>query len=222
MKWKKEYEVGDQLIDKQHKELIKIINKFNKTISDKSINTYKEIGETIKYLINYTVFHFDYEEGLMARIKYPNLQEHKKIHREIIGKIKNILNKFKQKEPYTPIEFYYFLSDWLNNHILNNDLKIKKYIIKADLVNSIKKAEEYNHYYALEVIEPNLKKLDLLYDALPRKIDFLKSFFNSYKLEDPSIHSMILDTMDYLALNKIISKECLLEVKKEIEGTQTL
>lgn len=163
MKWKKEYEVGVEAIDNQHKKLIEIIASYNEHISDKSTNSLKEMGEIIVYLINYTKFHFEEEEALMTRVSYPDLEEHKQIHRDLINKLKEVLMKMKNKESYTKIEFYYFLMAWVNDHILDTDVKIGKYCNKAHLELKIEKIELLDPNSVLKVILPNLENIETSY-----------------------------------------------------------
>lgn len=224
MEWKKDYEVGETLIDNQHRELINIINSFNRSISDQSVNSYQNIGITLKYLIDYTTYHFDYEETVMSRIKYPGLEEHRISHKNLISKLEGILKKFKLKESYTPIEFYYFLSGWLNSHILGEDLTIKDFIKKSKLEGSIIKSEDYNHEYAMEVIIPNLQKIDTLFrsslieesEVITRKTNFLVNFFNSYNIS--RIKREIEETMDSIVKKDLLKMKIINEIKEQLTG----
>lgn len=139
MIWKSEYELGVPEIDNQHKTLVEFINNFKNSIPDSTTDTRTEMGKVLIYLINYTCFHFEAEEQLMSQINYPNLEQHKIIHQNLISKTKAILIKMKQKESYTPIEFYYFLMSWLNEHILHEDLQIKKYYKNNKLEQTLEK-----------------------------------------------------------------------------------
>lgn len=212
MEWKKEYELGVDEIDEQHKELIQIINKYKTTISDKSLNSFTEIGKIVVYLIDYTSSHFEAEEYLMLRIGYPDIEAHKKKHRELISKLRDILIKMKNKKAYTPIEFYYFLMAWLNNHILHDDKKISDFS-KKNHSNTIPQKIRMDDYDSvIKIIKPNLKKLDILYekkiidqkDKELRRSIFLQEFYNHYALKDVDSYCNVVRSINLLLDTKLI------------------
>lgn len=138
MEWKKEYNLGIKVVDDQHKHLVSIVNDYKNSLSDHDVDSNKKIAEIVVYLTKYTTFHFKTEEDIMLSIKYPKIEEHKLIHKELINDIKKILLKFKNKESYTPIEFYYFLMGWLNDHILIEDKKLYKYCLMDEFTSTPK------------------------------------------------------------------------------------
>jgi len=207
MKWKKEYEIGIEEVDNQHRKLVELINNYNKTISDKKINTSSEIGQVLIYLINYTDFHFKTEEKFMEKLNYPGINEHKEIHRGLIQKLKGILLKIKKKESYSPIEFYYFLMSWLNDHILGEDIKIRKY--SSSNVTQEKINLKHIAQYYTEICD-ELTELESIKDSEDlefRRIIYLDSIFDKFQYMEHNSYLNILKLLLSLQQREIITKE---------------
>lgn len=122
--WKESFSIHNETINAQHKELFRLAN-FVENIDPRSI-TKLELASLFKEFFNYMQEHFSEEEAYMQSLDYPLLEEHKKLHQEIIDTITNIL-----KEKRTIEELQQAMKDashrWLVEHILNNDLKIEKW-----------------------------------------------------------------------------------------------
>jgi len=75
--WTNDLSVGIELIDEQHKMLIKHLNDLSQSLE--SGQGPAKIANTLNFLIDYTKFHFTAEEKHMAANDYPELKNHKKI-----------------------------------------------------------------------------------------------------------------------------------------------
>lgn len=119
--WKSEYNVTIQSIDDQHKVLVKLMNDLNNAmLHEKGKN---EIGRIIKGLVDYTEYHFNYEEGLLKKYGYPDFDNHKKLHVKFVDQIKTVLNEFESGEKEMSKEVMDFLKNWLIQHIMGTDTK---------------------------------------------------------------------------------------------------
>lgn len=214
MKWKAEYEIGIDEIDIQHKKLIEIINKYNHSISDTKANSYANIGYILTYLTNYTVFHFKAEEKIMKKLTYPEMDEHRTIHDDIISVIREILIKMKKGKTYTPTEFYDFLMSWLNNHILVEDYKIGEYLRSSAQILESTKILLKNPEIIAESIKVELEELNELLnkklinrdDRELRRIIYLEDLFDNYLFEDIKSFKNILKLLLLLVHGHIIDK----------------
>ena len=125
IKWSKEYSVGIEHFDDEHKVLIKLINDLNDAMLDGKSKSV--IGKIITELLEYTEFHFGKEEKEMIDIKYPGYDEQKKMHTIFINKIKEFKNEFESGEALLSLKIIEFLKDWLLTHIVKVDKKYKEY-----------------------------------------------------------------------------------------------
>ena len=78
IEWSKEYDIGIDRMDFQHKNLVKLINDVSNISKekDKAIKKMK-LKSSIDDLIEYTVYHFQAEEELLEKSQYPLTAEHK-------------------------------------------------------------------------------------------------------------------------------------------------
>ena len=113
-------------MDRQHKKLAKTIRKLQKSLVDGRFTT--EAGETLKFIVEYTKEHFSDEEALMAEINYDEIEPHKKLHQKLVAQVVDILLDLKKGKNIDAYELIDFLTDWLMNHIVQEDKKIGKFI----------------------------------------------------------------------------------------------
>ena len=116
--WNERIQIGVPEIDEQHLVLVDLINKIYKIM--KKGDSLEAMAPVIGELADYTVKHFKFEEELLAKTAYPDLENHKKIHR---GVTKTVFNYKKQLEDGTleVNELMKFVSDWLVRHIKGVD-----------------------------------------------------------------------------------------------------
>jgi len=119
--WKKDFSVQVDLFDKEHQNLIDIINNLHDGMKN---GKSKEIMENIiNDLIKYSKTHFSDEEKYMERYNYPGIEEQKKAHKIFIDKINQINDDFKSGKIALSMEIMQFLKEWWRNHIIIIDKK---------------------------------------------------------------------------------------------------
>lgn len=106
-------------IDQQHKKLVEMINNLESAIGKNGEQ--KIIGEIFYQLVDYTKYHFSFEERLMAESSYPQLKEHIILHKEFIDQIVLMLEAMKTDSHKLGDKLITFLKDWLLQHILGHD-----------------------------------------------------------------------------------------------------
>jgi hemerythrin-like metal-binding protein len=122
--WNEKFSVSVDSIDDQHRKLFGIINRLNESVKTKALKN--TINELISELEAYTRVHFSAEERIWAKHNYPDIISHKKMHKYFTDEIANIKSSFSQDIfSSTPQSLLNFLRDWLIQHILGEDKKIK-------------------------------------------------------------------------------------------------
>ena len=121
-----DYKTGIYLIDKEHKELFRIIDKVNRMVHEQiTEEDYEEVMNVLGELKAYTEFHFKDEEEYMESIHYEGLAAQKRAHAAFIEKIADIKIEDIEKNPQEYMEtLIEYLLGWLINHILYTDKKI--------------------------------------------------------------------------------------------------
>lgn len=125
MIWDKSFEVGCPNVDSQHKELFELVNHFQQSVING--NSFDKLLETMKFLVEYTRYHFQEEEEFMKEISYPEMVEHREKHDELVQKLTCILVKFNQQQVPDMKALEKFLMDWIKEHVLEEDKKIGQY-----------------------------------------------------------------------------------------------
>ena len=125
--WNKMYEIGCESIDNEHKMLFNIAIK---ALNHHRYNNPKRfIKLTVHELYNYMKTHFKNEEEFMEKIGYSGLDEHKKLHEEIVNQMNNFLKQMSLMHIST-IErrLIESMDIWFITHILYEDKKINMFL----------------------------------------------------------------------------------------------
>ncbi|MFO7734874.1 MAG: bacteriohemerythrin [bacterium] len=125
IKWNDNFSVNVEKIDNQHRKLISMINELNDKMRQ---GKGKEVLEKIiSDLINYTAIHFQTEEKLFEKFRYPETAVHKKEHTDFVRKVSDFQKNFKAGKLGLSIDIMSFLSSWLKNHIKGTDKKYSEF-----------------------------------------------------------------------------------------------
>jgi hemerythrin len=130
MYWQPSFKIGVDHIDDQHKKLFDLFSDLKASINKK--NMYRQMGITLKFIVTYTTRHFQSEEQYMKEVNYPRYEEQKALHADLIKQVTSFILKIKQGEHLLPSQLADFLSKWLSDHILKEDLKIKLFITNQE------------------------------------------------------------------------------------------
>jgi len=129
--WRSKMSVGEPVIDNDHKRLISLINDYEKAIEAKSVNLLKN---SFDKLLEYTEIHFNREENLMRAIHYSGYKDHKIMHQLLIDNLNRFHHQVVHKGEHISIsKANDFMHDWLIDHVLNEDMKIKPLLMGKDL-----------------------------------------------------------------------------------------
>lgn len=115
-------------IDDQHKQLVMILQQTNDLQYTGAQRKKIYIPIIIKKLFYYSQFHFSYEEEHMSKNGYPDIGEHKILHKNFINDILDFAKKFAAGRADLTDEIVLFLKDWTINHILADDKNYKNYL----------------------------------------------------------------------------------------------
>jgi hemerythrin len=121
IEWNNKYNLGISEIDNQHKKLVKIISKLD-ACSKKNCE-HKQIEIVFNQLLDFALEHFSTEEKYFDKFNYNNKKEHKKEHNSFKKKILGIKQKYLEEGNCSCQELIAYLSDWVDNHLVNEDSK---------------------------------------------------------------------------------------------------
>lgn len=124
--WKDEYNIGVEMIDKEHQRLFKIINKLF-AFREEEKDSQWTCQEGIKYFRSHAMKHFMDEEAYMLSIGYEGLEQHRLIHKGFRENTLPALEQELERTGYAPDAVNHFLgvcAGWLIGHTLTEDLSI--------------------------------------------------------------------------------------------------
>jgi hemerythrin len=120
--WNDALAVGVNEIDSQHQKLVQLINGLHDHMLKGDAHDIMQ--KVLDRVIQYTVMHFQMEEGLMARHGYPHSPTHKREHAELTQHAVELQQKLESGNGRITMETMTFLRDWLQNHILKTDKQL--------------------------------------------------------------------------------------------------
>jgi hemerythrin-like metal-binding protein len=136
--WEDDFSLGIDEIDKQHRNLIDLSNKYFKLLQQGK--AYDSLDEIFSELLYYGDYHFKTEEKYFEQFDFEFTDEHKKIHSDFVGKILEFRKAYEDekagksnKSVFVTVELWNFLKFWLTKHIKEDDKKYRDLFIEKGL-----------------------------------------------------------------------------------------
>lgn len=130
MKWDKSFEIGNKIIDHQHKKLVRLINKL--IDENKETDSGRLVANALEEMLSYALTHFKTEERMLVEAGYEDFTEHKKEHLEFIKKTSELSINIELSTEEIRTDLINYLQDWLTYHILEEDMEFKDLLKDKD------------------------------------------------------------------------------------------
>ena len=128
LEWQVQMSVGNDLIDSDHKYLIELINQIEESLG--SMNR-GQLAESLDGLSRYSLTHFALEEKIAGAVGYPDVSRLHESHEELIDKLEQFRQELGSDWTTAAIRrFIALLRDWLINHVIKEDLRMKPFLAK--------------------------------------------------------------------------------------------
>ena len=126
-KWDEKYSLNIGEVDRQHQKLFALVNELYEA-AQKGYG--REVtGKVLKSVVDYTVYHFDFEEKLMRQYGHPAEAAHRAEHALLTQQAIALVQKHQAGDGLVTMATLKFLSDWLNDHILGSDKECAPFLI---------------------------------------------------------------------------------------------
>lgn len=126
LQWTPDLETGIEAIDEQNRQLVMLINDLREARVDNDID---KVAELLDYIIDYTEFHFAFEEQLMKDAGYEFYLGHKRIHESFVRRVLEYYERFKKGEAIIE-QLEDLFSRWLVGHIKREDMAYVETVVK--------------------------------------------------------------------------------------------
>lgn len=121
--WSDSLSVGVRVVDEQHQQLLHMFNSLGDAM--RAGTGHEELIKLMHGLASYALEHFSTEEELMQQIQYGEYEDHHAKHQEFTAKILAFNEEHKRGNALLTTEVHLYLRDWIVNHIMETDLRMK-------------------------------------------------------------------------------------------------
>jgi methyl-accepting chemotaxis protein/hemerythrin len=126
VKWDKNMSVGNAELDEQHKLFFEFTN--NLLLNYDNKNDKNEVLKTINSLVDFSVYHFDFEEDFLREMNYPHLDRHIDLHNSFRARVDKFKEELSKGNEEVMDKIIIYLIRWIKEHTYVEDLDYKNYI----------------------------------------------------------------------------------------------
>jgi hemerythrin len=130
--WSPRYSTGIEIIDDQHRELFRIVDRLRRMVAGGQARNLVE--DAIVDLVACSEQHFITEEAYMTKMGYPDLEAHITEHHAMLGSLQDLLAKFRESEQAMALVVPTFMEGWLRHHISDGDFGFVSFLKSRNLV----------------------------------------------------------------------------------------
>ncbi len=144
--WSDDLSVGIEEIDEQHKVLVGLLNELNQAIRERHGN--EVCIEILDRLVDYTRIHFAVEESLMRIFEYPDYENHKAEHEELVEEVLSMRREVVEDERKVSFKLLHFLKMWLTQHIMDSDKEYSQHFLTRGMKSRAGKKAWFQRLWA--------------------------------------------------------------------------
>lgn len=183
--WNKNFETGIEIIDKQHKKLLELVNLLAKHFANQSdLSTLNIIFDE---LTAYTIYHFETEDAIWHNY-FPNDEletTHKYTHQKFIDEITKLRNHRTGDNTEEIVEeMLSFLTQWLAFHILDNDKIMAKTVHAIQNGACLEQAKSESESEMNDTMRALIATVLSMYDSIcNRTVQLMREILERKKIE---------------------------------------
>ncbi len=123
--WKREWESGEMIIDAEHQEILLLGNELLE-LSLAAVPIHR-IQEQLDRFMNHIQIHFENEESILRQLGYPELEEHMRVHKNLLTDAGILRDKFMRGEVDPGLFFNFLIGKVVVDHLLTTDARFFPY-----------------------------------------------------------------------------------------------
>ena len=128
LSWRKEYRVGIEVIDDEHRYLFDLINAFHDTHLGGANRA--AVEKILNLLVQYAEQHFQHEEAIMAEEGYPAQEAHCALHEEMYLSLFRLAEQLGAGSRQIDTDTLRFVRNWLVAHIVKHDMEFADFLAR--------------------------------------------------------------------------------------------
>ena len=128
MNWSDDYLIGINKIDEQHKECFVRINQLYEDCV--TCEGEKDVKETLDFLGNHVVEHFQTEEAFMQKYNFPGTEGHKQLHEEFLNEYSKLSDEYCNlgSNQVLADKIRDIVPNWLIHHMTRVDTNFARHV----------------------------------------------------------------------------------------------
>jgi len=124
--WDERHATGHADMDHVHKELVDLINQLADAMENDKPKDF--CVDTLEQFIELTITHFNTEEQLMDRYRYPEAQEHMALHAKLLDDVLAFKASYDKSDAAESMTLLVVLDNWLDRDIMKADKALAHFI----------------------------------------------------------------------------------------------
>ena len=124
MKWDRSFEIGIEAIDNQHKKIFEHLLAVENSMAKR--DPWHILHFFLTQLEDYLKFHLAVEEALLEILRYPDRENHCRLHSRLVEQVAELKGQLKDKA--SGENLVGFFEDWFVHHVLNCDREYAAYV----------------------------------------------------------------------------------------------
>lgn len=122
-------QVGISQFDDEYQHLLDIVNNLHTAVT--AGRGLAVLKATLQDLSDFAHMHFSNEENILAQYNYPDLEQHRKAHQELLDSLENFKERAIHGTTSIQFEVMQFLMDWLLEHARVVDKQYSLFLLNA-------------------------------------------------------------------------------------------
>lgn len=118
--WDKSYEVGDAVLDDQHRHIVDLLNALHNAAAGEGLDTADVI---LHHVVRFLEHHFDTEEAVMQQIGFPEAAEHAAEHRRLLKQVGEAARSLEAEGQPSAERLGVTVWSWMHEHTSTWDQK---------------------------------------------------------------------------------------------------
>ncbi|HEY5642108.1 MAG TPA: hemerythrin family protein [Woeseiaceae bacterium] len=124
IQWKKEFSVGNESVDHEHRELIALINELHAAVSTGSEQDL--VVEALGEIYAQIAAHFALEEKIMRDAHYDHFAPHKADHEALLDTLADIMEAVETDGRYDERSLSEKMERWFSEHFRTHDARLHR------------------------------------------------------------------------------------------------
>jgi hemerythrin len=124
LQWRKEFSVGIEEVDHEHRELIDLIRGLQEDLGHGADT--EQVIDMLGEIYAQIAAHFALEEKMMRRTHYPALADHKEDHETLLDDLRDIMDEVEDDGILDQAQLTDDLDRWFSDHFRMHDAKLHR------------------------------------------------------------------------------------------------